>query len=305
MELARGRNDARVGGEHAVHVRVDLARVRAHRGGERDRGHVGAAAAERRHLVVGRHALEAGDEHDLPGVERLVDPAAADVHDLRLAVDGVRDDPGLRAGERDRVVAEVGDRHCHERAGDPLADRDRACRARAAWAAARPRGEREQLVRVRPIAEQTPTTRAPRLFAATIRSATRRIFSGSATDVPPNFMTTVWTPAGSVSGAVSDIAEDCRDAPRSGPSFGDFVSSGLSVSLNAEPTSPRAHRFSKAIYIGAPDPWQRTLGSKCSHFANNLFRMTTSRGARRVPGRGSLRPRTRGLRRPEARSQGG
>ena len=76
------------------------------------------------------------------------------------------------------------------------------------------------------MAEQTPITRAPAVFAATIRSATRRIFSGSATDVPPNFMTTVWIPAGSGSGAVSDIAEDCRDARGSDPSCGDFVAVG-------------------------------------------------------------------------------
>src|SRR5262245_52084260 len=69
------------------------------------------------------------------------------------------------------------------------------------------------------MAEHTPITRAPAAFAATMRAATRRIFSGAATDVPPNFMTTVWTPAGNRSGAVSDIAEDCRDAPRTTPSF--------------------------------------------------------------------------------------
>ena len=48
MELARLGDDARVGGEDAVDVRVDLAGVRAERRGERDGGRVGAAAAERR-----------------------------------------------------------------------------------------------------------------------------------------------------------------------------------------------------------------------------------------------------------------
>ncbi len=71
-----------------------------------------------------RDALEAGDEHDLLLVERVVDPRRAHLGDLRLAVDGVGDDPRLRAGERDRLVAEVGDRHRAERVRDPLADRD-------------------------------------------------------------------------------------------------------------------------------------------------------------------------------------
>ena len=53
-----------------------------------------------------------------------MDPARADVDDLRLAVHGVGDDPRLRAGERDRLVAEILDRHRRERARDPLADRD-------------------------------------------------------------------------------------------------------------------------------------------------------------------------------------
>ena len=38
-------------------------------------------------------------------------------------VSGVGDDARLRAGERDRSVAEVVDRHCGERARDPLTDR--------------------------------------------------------------------------------------------------------------------------------------------------------------------------------------
>ena len=60
----------------------------------------------------------------------------------------------------------------------------------------------------------TATTREPARFVATSRAATRRIFSGSATDVPPNFITTVLAPmrvsedssSGSVSYAVSVMA---------------------------------------------------------------------------------------------------
>ena len=85
-QLARVRDDARVGGEDAGHVRVDLAGG-AERGRERDRGRVGAAAAERRDVHrVAREALEAGDEDDLVLVERILDAVAPDLADLRLRV---------------------------------------------------------------------------------------------------------------------------------------------------------------------------------------------------------------------------
>ena len=45
-----------------VDVGVDLADVGVERRGERDRGRVGAAAAERRDVELGRDALEAGDD---------------------------------------------------------------------------------------------------------------------------------------------------------------------------------------------------------------------------------------------------
>ena len=84
-----------MGGVDALDVGVDLADLGAERGGERDGGQIGAAAAEGGDVLVGRDALEPGDEHDPALVERLVDPARADVDDLRLAVNRVGDDPGL------------------------------------------------------------------------------------------------------------------------------------------------------------------------------------------------------------------
>ena len=53
-----------------------------------------------------------------------MDPVRPHLDDLRLPVHGVGDDSRLRPGERDRVEAEVGDRHRDESAGDALADRD-------------------------------------------------------------------------------------------------------------------------------------------------------------------------------------
>ena len=83
-------HDPRVGAEDAGHVGVDLAHLGLHRGGERDRGGVRAAAAERRHVARGRDALEAGDEHDQVLVERLADAVRADVEDARLGVRSCR-----------------------------------------------------------------------------------------------------------------------------------------------------------------------------------------------------------------------
>ena len=120
-ELAGLRHDARVGREHAGHVGVDLARVGAEGGGERHRGGVGAAPPERRDLVLDRDALEAGDDADLAGGERLADPIALDLEDLGLAVCRVGDDPDLAAGEALGVDAEVGERHAQQRHRHPLA----------------------------------------------------------------------------------------------------------------------------------------------------------------------------------------
>ena len=70
VELARVRDDARVGGEDAVDVGVDLADVGVQGGRQRDRGGVGAAAAERGDVLgVLADALEAGDDRDVAVVE--------------------------------------------------------------------------------------------------------------------------------------------------------------------------------------------------------------------------------------------
>jgi hypothetical protein len=71
---------------------------------------------------------------------------------------------------------------------------------------------------VRPIAERTPTTRFPASRAAASRRATAFTFSGSPTEVPPNFITTVaWGAAersvampGTASYSVAVIAGQCR-----------------------------------------------------------------------------------------------
>ena len=124
-QLAGVGDDPRVGAEDAGDVGVDLADVGVERGGQRDRGGVGAAASQRGDVAaVGRDTLEAGDEDDPVLLQRLPDAVGADVDDPRLGVGGVGDDARLRAGQRDRLVAHVVDRHRAERAGDPLAGRE-------------------------------------------------------------------------------------------------------------------------------------------------------------------------------------
>ena len=99
------RHDARVGGEDAVDVGVDLADVGVERRGQRDRGGVRAAAAERGDVLgVLADALEAGDDRDRrrrralrgsgPGVTSMIRalPCAESVMHA-----------GLRAGERLRA----------------------------------------------------------------------------------------------------------------------------------------------------------------------------------------------------------
>ena len=96
-------HDPRIGGEHAGDVGVDLAGLGAQRGGERDRGRVGAAPAERRDVGAVETPWKPATTAMLPGVERVPEPAGADVEDLGLAVRRVGDDPGLGAGEADRA----------------------------------------------------------------------------------------------------------------------------------------------------------------------------------------------------------
>ena len=93
VELARVGDDPRVGGEDAGDVGVDLAGG-AEGSGQRDRGRIGAAASERRHVHrVAREALIAGDEDDLAlRRARSTTRRRRDLADLRLRVDGVGDD---------------------------------------------------------------------------------------------------------------------------------------------------------------------------------------------------------------------
>ena len=112
----------RIGGEHPVDVRVNLANVGTERHRQRHRCGVRPTATQRCDVLgVLRHALEARDDRDVALVERLADPARRDVDDLRPAVLGVGDHTSLAAGEGSSLHAEVRDRHREQRHRDALA----------------------------------------------------------------------------------------------------------------------------------------------------------------------------------------
>ena len=123
-DLLRVRHQPRVGGVDPVHVRVDLAAVGLQRRGQRDRGQVRAAPAERGDVPVVVLSLETRDDHDVARVEILEDFLRRNVGDLRLGVEAVGDDPRLRAGQRDGGDAERVQRHGGERDGLLLAGGD-------------------------------------------------------------------------------------------------------------------------------------------------------------------------------------
>ena len=96
-QLARVGHHVGIGGVDAVHVGEDLAHVGLERGGERDAGEVGAAAAEGRDVPALGGALEAGHHRDAARVERGVDALGADALDAGAGVRAVGDEADLRA----------------------------------------------------------------------------------------------------------------------------------------------------------------------------------------------------------------
>ena len=145
-ELAGLRHDARVGGEHAGDIGVDLADVGLQRLGQCRRREVTGPAAHRGDLAVGADPLKAGDDGDLALGERLAHAVAPDLDDLRLAVDRVGDDPDLAAGQADRLDPELGERHRHERRRHPLASREQHVHLSAGLGSRHAVGERDQVV---------------------------------------------------------------------------------------------------------------------------------------------------------------
>ena len=114
-------DDARVGGEEPVDVGVDFAHVGVEGCGEGDGGRVGAAAAERGHVVVFGDALESGDDGDLTVLDGAGDALGDHADDLGGAEVAVRLDAGLRAGVGTGFDTEFVDGHRKEGHGDAFA----------------------------------------------------------------------------------------------------------------------------------------------------------------------------------------
>ena len=114
-------DDARVGGEEAVDVRVDFAHVGVEGCGEGDGGCVGAAAAERCHVVVLGDALESGDDGDLAVLDGAGDALGNHADDLGGTEVAVGFNAGLRAGVGAGFDAQFVDGHGQQRHGDALA----------------------------------------------------------------------------------------------------------------------------------------------------------------------------------------
>lgn len=101
LEFFGLREYAGVGGVDAVDVSVDLAEVSADSGGDGDGGKVGSSASERGKSTVLGLPLEAGDDDNVAGVQKLVNLLWGDVLNPSFGVDAVGLDAGLGAGERD------------------------------------------------------------------------------------------------------------------------------------------------------------------------------------------------------------
>ena len=106
-ELGGFGNHAGVGGVDSFHVGVDVAAVGVQGGGQRDGGGVGAAAPQRRNVLVRRQPLEPGHD-DQPAVGKfLPQPGRVNLADARAPVGVVGADAGLRPAEADGVVAQA------------------------------------------------------------------------------------------------------------------------------------------------------------------------------------------------------
>ncbi len=119
-QLAGGGLHARVGGEDAFHVRVDLAALGAQRGGERDGRRVGAAAAERGDVQLFRDPLEAGDDAHPAALQLAAEAGGVEREDARSTVGHIGAQAGLGAGEAHGVHAHGVERHGQEGHRDRL-----------------------------------------------------------------------------------------------------------------------------------------------------------------------------------------
>ncbi len=123
LQLAGLRDQARISSVDALDVGVDVATLGTQRAGEGHGRGIGAATAERGHVLLVGDALETGDDDHFAVAQLGRDAIGVNVSNSRPGKDARGADAGLGAGKRDRWLLEVVQRHRHERGADRLAGR--------------------------------------------------------------------------------------------------------------------------------------------------------------------------------------
>ena len=139
-------DDARIGAEHAVHVRADLADLRLQRGRQGDCRGVAASAAQGGDLLLPGDALVAGHDHHPAPLQRFQDADRPDLHDAGIGVGAIGDDPALGAGEADCVHPARVQRHAQKGHGDALAGGEEHVQLAPVRVGSHLAGKRQQLV---------------------------------------------------------------------------------------------------------------------------------------------------------------
>ena len=113
-------DNSRVCREKAVDIGVDLADVSVQGSRKRNRGRIGAASAQGRHVLIIRNSLESSDNCDLSFRDRAGNALGNHAGDLCAAVCGGRVNACLCAGEGLRGNSQLIDRHGQKRHGNTL-----------------------------------------------------------------------------------------------------------------------------------------------------------------------------------------
>ena len=111
-------NDARVGGEDAVNIGVDLAFIRVQGGGEGGRGRVAPTSAERGDVSLFIDTLEPAGDDDRPFVEVSLETIGRDLANAGLGVGRIGQYADLAPRQADGLLSQGMDRHRDE--GDRL-----------------------------------------------------------------------------------------------------------------------------------------------------------------------------------------
>ena len=192
VELAGGRDDARVGREDAAHVRVDLA-VRRRRARPRARPRScrsrrgRASSPRRRSRRPGSRRRARSSPASSASWIRRARTSTIFALPCTVSVTMPACEPVSEIASWPRSwIAIAASAHEIRSPTETSMSSSRGCGVAETW-----RASSSSSSVVWPIAERTPTTRWPSSRAATSRAATRFSFSASATEVPPNLSTSV------------------------------------------------------------------------------------------------------------------